>query len=94
MGFIYASYIVRVVVYFCFPDTNMNTSTIVPSNSTTMPPSSSHDIEIFFWILIGCGALLCIVIVIIVMKCVSAQRTKKTLQDRSILVDFGHKRIY
>lgn len=63
----------------------MNTSTIVPSNSTTMPPSTSHDIRKMFWILIGCGALLCIVVVIIVMKCVSAQRTKKTLQDSSNL---------
>lgn len=78
-------HIVRVFVYFCFPDTNMNTSTIVPSNSTTTPPSSSHDIGKIIWILIGCGALLCIVVVIIVMKCVSAQRTKKTLHDSSNL---------
>lgn len=63
----------------------MNTSTIVPSNSTTTPPSSSHDIGKIIWILIGCGALLCIVVVIIVMKCVSAQRTKKTLHDSSNL---------
>lgn len=63
----------------------MNASTIVPSNSTTSPPNSSHDMGKIFWISIGVGALLIMVVVavIIVMKCVSAQR-KKTLQESSV----------
>lgn len=61
----------------------MNTSTNVPSNSTTRPPKISHEIRTIFWILIGGGALLFIVVVVvIVIKFTSAQR-KKTLQDGS-----------
>lgn len=63
----------------------MNASTIVPSNSTTSAPNSSHDMGKILWILIGVGALLIMVVVavIIVMKCVSAQR-KKTLHESSV----------
>lgn len=63
----------------------MNASTIEPSSSTTSAPNSSHDMGKILWISIGVGALLIMVVVavIIVMKCVSAQR-KKTLHESSV----------
>lgn len=75
----------RVLTINSIKDTNMNASTIVPSNSTTSATNSSHDMGKILWISIRVGALLIMVVVavIIVMKCVSAQH-KKTLQESSV----------
>lgn len=80
-----SSFIQKRYLFVFIPDTNMNASAIVPSNSTTSAPNSSHDMGKILRISIGVGALLImvVVVVIIVMKCVSAQR-KKTLQESSV----------